>query len=309
VRFTTSADWAQREFGKAKIRDARWLARLVLVAAQAARRPAGKVTEVFGNDADRQGAYGLLESQDVTGTQLGASIFEACAKRCVGEEFVFCAVDGSSVTVTDLNHDKDLGSIGTHRQGARGLKVISALTISAKGVPLGVASQTWWKRTAATTGRVKQKHRNARRTEEKEIQRWLDTMDQSRQVMSKHAPETRIWFQLDREGDAWPILQSVDLEGHWFTIRGSHNRRVILENGRQTYLRKVLAKQPVVTDYDLLVSGVSGRTERVAKMVVQACSVTLDFRDKRTKKHFFKQVNVVLARERGTTPRGEKPIE
>ena len=48
------------------------MARLVLVAAQAARRPAGKVTEVFGNDADRQGAYGLLESQEVTGGQVGA---------------------------------------------------------------------------------------------------------------------------------------------------------------------------------------------------------------------------------------------
>jgi hypothetical protein len=118
VKFVTSADWAQEEFGKAKIRDARGLARLVLVAAQAARRPAGKVTEVFGNDADRQGAYGLLESQDVTGGQVGASVFEACAERCAGEEFVFCAVDGSSVTVTDLNGDKDLGSIGARSQGA-----------------------------------------------------------------------------------------------------------------------------------------------------------------------------------------------
>jgi len=306
VKSATSADWAQREFGKAKVKDARWVARLVLVAAQAARRPAGKVTEVFGNDADRQGAYGLLESEDVSGGQVGASMFEACAERCADEEFVFCAVDGSSVTVTDLNDDKDLGSIGTRKQGARGVKVISALAISAKGVPLGLTSQVWWKRTAPP---AKQKHRDLRRTEDKEIQRWLDTMNQSRQVMSQHAPRTKLWFQLDREGDAWPILQTADQEGHWFTIRGSHNRRVILENGRQTYLRDVLAQQPVVTQYELQVSGAPRRTARVAKMVVQACSMTLDFRDKRTKKHFPKQVNVVLAREQDTTPAGENPIE
>jgi hypothetical protein len=107
---------------EAQVKDPRWVARLVLVAAQAARRPAGKVTEVFGNGADRQGAYGLLESEDVTG--------EACAGRCASEEFVLCAVDGSSVTVTDLEGDKDLGSIGTRKQGARGVKVISALAIS-----------------------------------------------------------------------------------------------------------------------------------------------------------------------------------
>lgn len=306
MKFATSAEWAQREFGKAKVKDARWLARLVLVAAQAARRPAGKVTEVFGNDADRQGAYGLLESEDVTGGQVGTPMFEACAERCAGEEFVYCAVDGSSVTVTDLNDDKDLGSIGTRKQGARGVKVISALAISAKGVPLGLTSQVWWKRTAPP---AKQKHRNLRRTEDKEIQRWLDTMEQSREVMRQNAPRTKLWFQLDREGDAWPILQSIDKDGHWFTIRGSHNRRVILENGRQTYLRDVLAQQPVVTHYELQVSGAPKRTARVAKMAVQACSMTLDFRDKRTKKHFSKQVNVVLAREQDTTPAGEKPIE
>ena len=45
-----------------------------LVAAQEARRPAGKVTEVFGNDADWQRAYGLLESQDVTCGQVGINV-------------------------------------------------------------------------------------------------------------------------------------------------------------------------------------------------------------------------------------------
>jgi hypothetical protein len=140
MKNATSAEWAHREFGQARLKDARWLARLVSVAAQAARRPPGKVTEVFGNDAARQGAYGLRESEDVTGEQVGASMFEACAKRCAGEEFVFCAVDGSGVTVTDRNDDKDLGSIGTRKQGAHGVKVISALAITAKGVPVGLAS-------------------------------------------------------------------------------------------------------------------------------------------------------------------------
>ena len=306
MKDATSAEWAHREFGQAKLKDARWLARLVLVAAQAARRPAGKVTEVFGNAAARQGAYGLLESEDVTAEQVGAPMFAACAKQCACEEFVFCAVDGSSVTVTDLNDDKDLGSIGTRKQGARGVKVISALAISEKGVPLGLASQVWWKR---PTPSGKRKHRDLRRTEEKEVQRWLDTMERSREVMSEHAPQTKLWFQLDREGDAWPILQSADLNGHWFTIRGNHNRRVLLKKGRQSYLRDVLAKQPVVTHYELQVSGAPKRTARVARMSVRACSMTLDFRDKRTKKHFPKQVHVVLAREQGTTPTGEKPIE
>jgi len=43
-------------------------------------------------------------------------------------------------------------------------------------------------------------------------------------------------------------------------------------------------------------------------MVVRACSVTLDVRDKRTHKRFPVAVNVVQAFEQGTTPLGEKPL-
>jgi hypothetical protein len=99
VKFTTSAEWAQREFSKAKVKDPRWVARLVSVAAQAARRPAGKVTEVFGNDADRQGAYGLLASEEVAR----------------GESFPEQNLSGDPRTVTPR------GSGGASHDGARTL--------------------------------------------------------------------------------------------------------------------------------------------------------------------------------------------
>jgi len=73
--------WAVEEFGRNKIVDHRWRRRLVGVAARAARRPAGRVTEVFGDDAERQGAYGLLESEAVSASEVGAGMFEACARR------------------------------------------------------------------------------------------------------------------------------------------------------------------------------------------------------------------------------------
>ena len=125
---------------------------------------------------------------------------------------------------------------------------------------------------------------------------------------SSQAPGTRVWFQFDREADAWPILQQADAGDHWFTIRASHNRRVILPNGGKTYLRTLLDMQPVLTSYPLRVRAAPNRSERVANMLVRACRVTLDFRDKLTRRHFSKEVNVVLARENGTTPAGEKPL-
>jgi len=86
------------------------------------------------------------------------------------------------------------------------------------------------------------KHRTARRTEEKETQRWLDTMQQTRQVASANAPKTRLWFQLDREGDAWPIAMDADKDAHWFTIRGNHNRRVRLPDRSVTPCVRLLRR-------------------------------------------------------------------
>src|SRR5574340_959981 len=237
-----AAQWAQEEFGRAECEDARWRRRLVVLAAQAARTPAGKVSEVCVDGAERQGAYGLLESVAVEPAQIGEAMSRACALRCATEPVVLCAVDGSSLTLSDHGQRKNFGVVGARNQGARGLKVINALAISTQGVPLGLSGQIWW---ARSTRRARQ-HRDQRTTAQKETNHWLEAMEQTRQVMKEYAPGTRVWFQSDRETDAWPILEQADKGGHWFTVRGNHNRRVLLPDGKKTYLRTLLAQQPVL---------------------------------------------------------------
>lgn len=305
MTFESAREWAVGQFGRAELGDTRWRRRLIAMGMQAARRPGGKVCEVFANAAERQGAYGLLECPEVNRPHVAQAVFAADARRCAKLPFVFAAVDGSSISLTDTAHAKGFGSIGTRYQGVRGLKVISALLVSPQGVTLGLGSQVWWARTGAPASRRAQR----RRTGEKETRHWLAAMEQTRSVMAAHASETRLWFQLDREGDAWPILMAADHGGHWFTIRGNHNRRVTLPNGSTTYLRELVELQSVACEYPLSVSAGSGRAARQAKMVVRACRATLDFIDNVTKRHLAKTVNVVLAREQGTTPAGEKPIE
>jgi len=232
-------------------------------------------------------------------------MFGGCGRRAAREPFVFCPVDGSSLNLTDLAGIKGFGSVGTRSGGAVGLKVISALVVSPRGVPLGLSGQVWWARSKQRA----QKHRSQRPPAEKEIWHWREAMEQTRQTMSVHAPHTRAWFQLDREGDAWPVLEQADAGGHWFTIRGNHNRRVILPDGSKTYLRNLLDRQPVLASYRLPVSPGPNRSKRAANMQIRACTATLDFLDRRTARHFTKTLHAVLAREANTTPAGEKPIE
>jgi hypothetical protein len=304
MREAGPGSWAYEEFGAARIEDRRWRRRLVGMAERAARRPAGRITVAFTNAAERQGAYGLLESDAVNAAEIGAAMSEACARRSAGEAYVFCPVDGTSLTLMDAERSKGFGPIGTRAQGGRGLKVMNAMVLSAQGIPLGIGAQRWWTRPE----RRRRKHRDSLAPEQKETRHWLEAMRQTREAMATHAPSTRCWFQLDREGDAWPMLLEAGLGEHWFTIRACRQRRVSLPDGGLTYLQPLLAQQPVKAKYALAVKASARRRARTATMVVRACSVTLDVRDKRSDRRFPIAVNVVHAVEQGTTPPGEKPL-
>jgi hypothetical protein len=305
MRAAGASAWAFEEFGGVQFEDERWRRRLIQMGAQAARRPAGRVTETFISSAERQGAYGLLESDAVGASDVATAMFEACARRCAGQSYVLCPIDGTSLTLTEREGSKGFGPVGSRKEGGRGLKVMNAMVLSADGVPLGMSSQRWWTRSEQR----RKKHRDKLKPEQKETKHWLDALKQTRQVMEKYAPETRCWFQLDREGDAWPMLLDAGIGGHWFTIRAHHRRRVSLPNGGHSYLQPLLALQEVKTKYPLEVRAAGRRQARTATMVVRACKVTLDLRDKRTSRRFSITLNAVQAIEQGTTPAGEKPIE
>src|ERR1700677_3356967 len=106
--------WASEEFGQAELGDARRTARLVRMGAAAARSPAGKVSEVFTDDAELQGAYDWLESPHVPVEGLELGVGQAVARRCAEQEHIFVAVDGSSLTFVDREGGRGLGAVGTY---------------------------------------------------------------------------------------------------------------------------------------------------------------------------------------------------
>src|SRR5215475_9992867 len=134
MRAAGPATWAREEFGAARIEDRRWQRRLVDMAEQVARRPAGRVTEAFAGSAGLQGAYGLLETEAVRTREVDVASFEACARRSAVERYVFCPIDGTSLTLTDDERMKGFGPIGSRAKGRRGLKVMNAMVLSPQGI-------------------------------------------------------------------------------------------------------------------------------------------------------------------------------
>jgi hypothetical protein len=132
---TEPATWAQEQFGSIDLGDARRTVRLVRIATSAAQSPAGTVTGVFTDDAERQGAYDFLESEHIAADALERGAGEAVAARWAQEKRLFVAVDGSSLTFVDRTGERGLGAVGTYTAGAVGLKVISALVLQGHARP------------------------------------------------------------------------------------------------------------------------------------------------------------------------------
>jgi hypothetical protein len=279
------------------------------MAARAAERPAAKVSEVFVSVRERDAAYDLLESDLVSPSKLAESCAQATARRCVELPYVLVAVDGSSLRLADHAREKDFGGIGTVKAGARGLKVINALAIGPDGTTLGLLAQEYWARAKPRTGSrsTRRKRRSKLPTEQKETRYWLQAIEHAQEHLE--AIGVRGWFQLDREGDAWPILDCLASSGHWFTVRSSWDRVVEATGRDKQYLRAFLQRQQPVGSYELDVPARSNRPGRRAQMVMRCAEVSVRMRDRRSGKHRFQTMHAVWVREEGTVPAGEKPID
>jgi hypothetical protein len=285
------------------------------MAARAAICPSGKVTAVFSDDAELQGAYDWLENEHFAAADVAHAHHLATARQCIGLGIVFVPTDGSKLTITDKTKTKGTGPIGTRTAKARGDKVHSAIAVSDEGTPMGLCGQQWWIRPEHRRA----KHRDSCKVEEKESRFWLEVREQARAVFGQHAPDVVLWFQHDREADAWPVVyemvQRLEQGEHteYTTVRSSWDRRLVAEadepeDAPTRYLRQTLAQSPIRGQYTIMVPAGPKRIARRALMAVRACRVTLDLRDKKTSQHHEAPVWAVWSQEQGTTPNGEKPL-
>lgn len=298
--------WSEEEFGCVDLGDARLERRLLQVAVRVAESSGGTVASVFRVPAERQAAYDLLSNPRVDWEAIGEASHVATVLRTVGEEFVIVAEDGSSLNIADEAHTKGTGPVGTRSAGARGFQVMNLIVVSRKGVPLGLCGQGWWSRaeTPAT------KSNKSRSTEEKETKYWGIEMAKATDLFIQHAPGTKPWYQIDRGGDAWPVLVAAMADNQWVTIRSSSNRRLVdAVDGTRQYLHEMLAKAPLLGGYLLPVKGGHGRAARTARMQVRSALVALHMLDDKTSQHHDVEVWCVWTVEAGTTPAGEKPLE
>lgn len=292
----TLATWAYEQFGHADLGDARRARRLVRIAMRAAERPGGKISEVFTDAAERQAAYDALEHDAFSADGVREALFGATARACADVERALVVVDGTSLTLTDRAGTKGFGRIGPYSANAKGLKVLNALALDERGVPLGVAEQAWWARRAPA------KSKGYRKASERESVHWRRVVETVSQRFAQLAPETTLHFIGDREADAsLLILKLVELN-HEFTIRSNAMRKVV-NHGRRQDMRGAMQRLPVIAKRDVELPATKRRPARTASLDIRAASLEVSLRDHHTKTTRIESLTVVWARERGRAPK------
>jgi len=180
-------EWADEVFGHAELGDGRRVDRLVAMAAAVASHPAGTVTKVFTESAEREGAFRWLESEHVDPAAVARASHRASARRCAGAECVYVAVDGSSLSLTNRAGHRELGRVG-NGVPVQGLHVMNSLAVDAQGVPLGMIDQRWWARDQPPAPKRKNPPKSYRvNFREKETRHWVDALVAVDELLAQEA--------------------------------------------------------------------------------------------------------------------------
>ena len=299
-----SQQWALSEFGAAEFGDKRRTDRLVKVAAGLVRQPAGTVTSVFDNSADRLGAYRMLSNLEVKLEEVRKASAMATVRRCARRDFVFVPVDGSTLTFADEKQVRELGKVGTHGTKARGLEAMTAIAVEPDGTPAGLLAQSWWRRRPGGTRVPARK----RKLSQKETRYWLATIEEAAGRLAE-AGGPKPWFQLDRGGDFREMLTFAQAAPFWITFRAAQDRCILAPaRGR---LWDVLAGRKALGAVELAVAGRDKprRTTRIAHLELRTAQLDVRLKDRWNKTSTTARLWAVMVRETGTAPEGEAPIE
>lgn len=262
------------------------------------------MTDVFDDKAELEGAFRFLESDAVSTKEVAAAAHRACAERCYGHRFVYVPVDGTSIAVTDRKGERGLGLVGAHRQRSPGLHVMSAIGLAPDGTPLGVLAQTYWSRGKSTRGPGKNDYRAV---ENKETRYLLETIRAVHETLTHRGARATPWFQIDRGGDAWPVLLETEGSVSFLTVRAAYSRRLRPSGDKHEakHLWDRVSRTEPLGSYLLEVP----RQGRAATLQLQSCPVTLDLKDLRSKRSYGVPMWAVRAVEVGQLPAGVERIE
>jgi hypothetical protein len=264
-------DWAETEFGGAKLPDERLRKRLLTIARDLYARPQSQIPEACKSRAKTKAAYRFLDHRETEMEVLLEPHYQATRKRISQEKIVLAVQDTTSLNYTAHPATEDLGPIATSADGAMGLLLHDTMAFSLEGTPLGLLDVQCWARDAGEFGKHHQ--RKQRPIEQKESFKWLKSFQQTAEAQ-RHCPDTTLVSVGDREADIYELFDAAlaDTRGPKLLVRAEQDR--LLADG-QDHVWPMVASQSLAATQDIQVPRRGTQPARVAHMEVRFAPVML----------------------------------
>ena len=265
------ADWAEEEFGGARLGDDRLRERLLILARDFYARPQANLPQACQTRARTKAAYRFLEHPDTGMDALLQPHYEATRQRVTAEALVFAVQDTTFLNYSPPLATHDLGPIGSDKEGAVGLVLHSTLAFNREGTPLGLLDVQCWARDPAQFG--KRSRRKTLPIAEKESIKWLNSFRQVAEVQ-RRTRSTRLVSVGDREADIYELFELARAEenGPWLLVRAERDR---LREDSQEHLWPWVAQQAVAGVQEIQAPRRGAQAARVARLEVRFAKVTL----------------------------------
>lgn len=266
-----ATDWAEEEFGGARLGDERLNQRLVTIGRDFYAHPQAQIPEACNSRAKTKAAYRFFEHPKTPMKLLLEPHYESTRRRIAGEKIVLAVQDTSSLNYSAHPATGDLGPIGSSKNGPLGLILHETMAFSLEGTPLGLVEVQCWARDGKTFGKHHQ--RKQRPITQKESVKWLKSFGQAAKVQ-RHCPNTTIVSVGDREADIYELFQMAleDPQGPKLLVRAEQDR--LLADG-QGHLWAIVAQQPVAGVQQIRIPRRGTRPARDARLEVRFAQVQL----------------------------------
>jgi hypothetical protein len=281
--------------------DSRINARVEQVVEDMTNNPGKAIFSASGSRSQAKGGYRLLANPKFTLDKLQEGANQKSIETMSDESVVLLVQDTMDVNYN--THKKTIG-LGYSSEKALGVKVHTCLAMSENGVPIGVMSQDCFTRETAKN-EMGQYEKAARPIEEKESNRWLESMRKTTSQIPENITAITI---CDRECDFYEFYDEAENIDEKFIIRIVNNR--VTESGRE--VRSVLENTPVYGTVGVNIPRDSRRNipARTAEMEVTFATVDLKKPAIRKETHISDLVtfNVVRIVEKNPS-KNVQPIE
>lgn len=212
--------WAYEEFNNLAIDCGRLIKRFINTMATLSKKINESIAGASVNKAETKAIYRLIWNEKITEDVVLHSHKKATIRRIIESEenTILSVQDTSELNYTGHKKTTGLGEYGTEKN-SKGLIVHSNIAVTTDGIALGLLDQKTWARDPAERGKSKNNYK--RPIEEKESNKWLESMERSSDKMPE---DVRIINVCDREGDIFEFFLKCKLENRLFLVRAIQNR-------------------------------------------------------------------------------------